>query len=128
MALPCHINRCPALGIPRSYPPHLQPHLPSKLGLYRFWPPYPMRPPRIRFLLVGPPLFRSGFLQTPLHSGRFCRQLMVPLVGPIRDLHPPVSVPCRAHQKKDAPKKERLKYLNDMFGGCRQNARIFIRP
>jgi len=40
------------------------------------------------------------FLQTRCHTGIPCLWLALPLAGRVRDFHPQVSAPCRAHPKK----------------------------
>src|SRR5690606_36620049 len=42
----------------------------------------------------------AGFLQTRSRPRNPCPGLTLPLVGRVRDLHPLVGAPCRAHRKK----------------------------
>jgi hypothetical protein len=42
----------------------------------------------------------SGSLRIPPHGGHPCLRLTVPPVGSVRDFHPLVRAPCRAHQNK----------------------------
>jgi hypothetical protein len=44
--------------------------------------------------------FAFSFLQPKPRDLNLAVQLTVPIAGPVRDLHPLVSAPCRAHHKK----------------------------
>jgi hypothetical protein len=49
------------------------------------------------------PRFACGFLQIPPRDGHPCRPANRSPIGPIRDFHPPVNAPCRAHPQKKNP-------------------------
>ena len=92
-------------------------HSPSRLCLPHIRPCFPYRYWTLKIIDFSSsmaasyaiPVRRASVL--PAASFRFnltidtlAVRLTVPSVGPVRDLHPQVSAPCRAHHKKGQPK------------------------
>jgi len=70
----------------------------TSIGLWRYLPPHPARPPRMRFLFIGPALC----LQLPSDpTSRWAPlpRLAVPVITARRGLSPPRCMTCLAHRE-----------------------------
>ncbi len=95
----------------RLCPPHIQEEIPCKYWTLKILAFSSMG--SARFLFVRPALClpncspaRSLSFRFHLAMDTLAVQLTVPLTGSVRDFHPQVGAPCRAHQKKGPPRKD----------------------
>ncbi len=84
----------------RLCPSHLRPCFLDRFWALEIYASLPSTSASMRFLFVGPAFCRSlpsdsASRRTPLRLW-----LTVPSIRPVRDFHPQVNAPCRAHIKK----------------------------